>query len=80
MANHLRLVSTNPDLPTGGHVDGRTLHRLADGLIALVKSGELGLARTTVAMQHLSPFGIAIVARWMVRSGLTEEQILQVVV
>lgn len=83
MNNHLKLVSHNPDKPASSPIarlDGRALHSLADMLTAEVQAGHSDLAHVLASLQRLSPFAIAVVASWMTRAGLSEAEILKVVV
>jgi len=73
----LASVNTNPVLQS--RLDGRALHDLADRLTEQVQAGHPELAQVIPAFENLSPFGIAIVATWMSRAGLSEKQILEVV-
>ena len=80
MSAHLKLVSDNPTPLPRVRPDGRALHRLADRLTEEVQAGHPELAQVVASFQHLSPFGVAIVATWMTRAGLSETEILDVVV
>jgi hypothetical protein len=80
MSASLRLVASNTH-PTGHRrVDAATLHRLADHLTAQVQAGNDRLAHALVVNEHLNPLGVAAVATWMSRAGLSESQILAVMV
>ncbi|MDP1525527.1 MAG: hypothetical protein Q8M20_06940 [Rhodocyclaceae bacterium] len=80
MSAALRLVASNPH-PTGRRrVDAATLHRLADQLTAQVQAGNDRLAHAQVVNEQLNPLGVAAVATWMSRAGLSESQILAVMV
>lgn len=78
MAAALKLVSYNPNPLPHARLDEKTLHSLADQLTAQVRAGrnERGSAASAY---RLSPFDIAIVATWMAKAGLGEEQILRAV-
>lgn len=78
MRAQLRIVSSNPHPLYCHHSSGAALRRLADRLTRLVRSGNSCLAHATVACEHLNPLGIAVVATWMYRAGLSEDQILAV--
>lgn len=80
MNTHLRLVADNPALSPGVRLDGRALHLLADVLTEKVQAGHYEGAHVLATLQKLSPFGIAVVATWMAKAGLSETDILNVVV
>jgi hypothetical protein len=80
MTTHLKLVSDNPISASGGRLDGRALHQLADRLTEEIQTGHSKVARVLASLEHLSPFGVAIVATWMTKAGLSEAEILEVVV
>lgn len=79
MNTHLKLVSDHPVSAPTPRLNGRELHQLADILSAEVRAGHRELAHCLVAMQKLSPFGIAVIATWMTKAGLSEAEILDVV-
>ncbi len=79
MNTHLKLVSDNPGSVSSARLDGRALHQLADVLTEEVRAGRFELAHFLAALQKLSPFGIAVIATWMTRAGLSEAEILNVV-
>lgn len=78
MNTHLKLVSENEISTPNARLDGRALHRLADRLTEEVHAGRYEVAHLLASLQKLSPFGIAIVATWMTRAGLSESDILNV--
>lgn len=80
MGAALKLVSDNPRLASRARHDGRSLHRLADCLTERVRTGQHERARELAALQCLSPIAIATVATWMARAGLSEAEILRVIV
>lgn len=80
MGAALKLVSDNPRLSSRARHDGHSLHLLADCLTERVRIGQHERARELVALQCLSPIAIATVATWMARSGLSEDEILSVIV
>lgn len=80
MTAHLRLVSDNPLSGPSGRPDGLALHRLADMLTAEIRAGHYEVAHRLVSRQKLSPFGVAIVATWLTKAGVSEVEILDVVV
>jgi hypothetical protein len=53
---------------------------LADVLTEEVKAGRPDVARFLASIPGLSPFAIAVVASWMTKAGLSETQILNVVI
>ncbi len=79
MNAHLKLVSDNPIPVSSPRLDGRALHQLADVLTEEVRAGRYDLARFLAALHKLSPFAIAVVATWMTKAGLSEAEILNVV-
>lgn len=81
MHPRLQLVSSNPYRGLCCYrLDGQTLHRLADRLTAQVQAGNTQFAHVIAAIENLTPFGVAVVAMWMWRAGLSEQQILDVMV
>jgi hypothetical protein len=80
MSTHLKLVADNPRLIARPRLDGRGLHDLANRLTEQVKAGHPNYAQVLASLQNLSPFAIATVATWMARAGLSETEILQVVI
>jgi hypothetical protein len=79
MSAHLRLVANNRISGTRVRVDGRALHALADRLTEEIQCGRREAAHVLASRQHLSPFGVAIVATWMVKAGVSEAEIIGVV-
>lgn len=79
MRTQLRLVTNNPDPLPCQHMSGPALHRLADHLTEQVRAGNTDLARRAVSDVCLNPLGVAAVATWMYRAGLSEDQIIEVV-
>jgi hypothetical protein len=53
---------------------------LADRLTERERTGQHERARELAAQQCLSPIAIATVATWMARAGLSEAEILRVIV
>lgn len=80
MSAQLALASVNPNPILHSRLDGPALHDLADRLTEQVQAGHPELAQVIAAFENLNPLGIAVVATWMSRAGLSEEQILEVVV
>lgn len=80
MNTHLKLVADNPVSAPPGRLNGRELHQLADMLTSEVQAGRSEAARFLASLQKLSPFGIAVIATWMTRAGLSEAEILEVVI
>ncbi len=78
MGAQLKIVAGNP-FACGGHLNGKELHSLANDLTQQVQTGNTLLAHLIASRAHLNPLNISILATWMSRSGLSEEQILQVV-
>lgn len=79
MTAHLRLASSNSHPAPGRKLSLAALHTLADRLIRQVRAGKAVQAHATIANEHLSPLGIAVLATWLYRAGLSEDQILDVV-
>jgi hypothetical protein len=79
MNTHLKLVSDNPVSVSSARLNGQALHQLADVLTEEVRAGHYDLARFLAAFHKLSPFAIAVIATWMTRAGLSEAEILNVV-
>lgn len=80
MSALLRLVASNTRSTGCRRVDAATLHRLADHLTAQVQAGNDRQAHALVVNQQLNPIGVAAVATWMSRAGLSESQILAVII
>lgn len=80
MNAHLKLVSDHPVPAPSVRPDGRALHQLADRMTAEVLAGHSEAAHALASLQNLSPFGIAIVATWMAKAGLSEREILNTVI
>lgn len=80
MNAHLKLVSDHPVAASSVRPNGQALHQLADRMTAEVQAGRFEVARALVSPQNLSPFGIAIVATWMAKAGLSEGEILNAVI
>lgn len=79
MSAHLRLIQSNSQPAPHRRHDGPALHQLADRLTEQVQAGNPELAHVVAALENLNPFGVAVVATWMARAGVSEEQILDVV-
>lgn len=75
----LQLVSDNPGPSSPARLDARTLHSLADKLAGAVHAGRGDLARILMRQLCLPPIGIAAVATWMVRQGVSEADVLKLV-
>lgn len=75
----LQLVADNPGPARPVRLDARALHSLADKLAGTLRAGRSDLARATVRQLSLSPIGIAAVATWMLRQGVSEADILRLV-
>jgi alkylhydroperoxidase family enzyme len=80
MKTHLKLVSDNPIPGSNFRPDGRALHQLADRLTEEIHAGHPEDAHFLASLQKLSPFGVAVVATWMAKAGVSEAEILEVVV
>ncbi len=80
MNTHLKLVSSRPSSASATRLSGQELHHLADVLTEEVKAGRPDVARFLASIPGLSPFAIAVVASWMTKAGLSETQILNVVI
>ena len=80
MGTQLKIVAGNPAVVRGAHLSSRDLHGLADSLTNLVQAGCPQIAHTVASRAHLNPLNISVLATWMSRAGLSERQILQVVV
>jgi hypothetical protein len=76
----LRLVSDNPNPVIHQRFDGYVLRYLADRLTEQIKAGFTGAAHAVAEIQHLSPMDTAVIASWMTKAGLSEAQILKVMV
>lgn len=79
MNTQLRLVADNPHVVSRDRADGTALRQLAERLILAVRVGGAEAARRAAASERLSPIGIAAVAAWMVRAGVSEREILRVI-
>lgn len=79
MQAQLRLASSNAHPAPGRKLSIVALHRLAERLIGQVRTGKAAQAHAMIAKERLSPLGIAVLATWMYRAGLSEGQILEVV-
>ncbi len=79
MSARLQLVSANPHPKLHSRLNGPALHQLADRLTEQVRQGHPEFAQVIAAFENLNPLGVAVVATWMTRAGLSEEQIIEVV-
>lgn len=79
METRLKVIAGNPAAVRGAHLNGKELHWLADSLTSLVLTGSPQVAHRIASRVRLNPLSISLLATWMSRSGLSEEQILQVV-
>ena len=79
MNTPLKLVSDNRILVPSVRLNGRELHQLADRLTEEVQAGHVEVAHVLASVQRLSPFGIAVIATWMTKAGLSEAEIMGVV-
>jgi hypothetical protein len=79
MSTQLRLVAVNPNPVRRQQVTAVGLHVLADHLTTQVRLGNADVAHVIAAHERLNPLGIAVVATWMSRAGLSEDQIIRVV-
>jgi hypothetical protein len=79
MCAQLKVIPCNPTAVRGQHLNGKELHWLADSLTDLVRTGNPQLAQLIASRAHLNPLNISMLATWMSRAGLSEDQILQVV-
>lgn len=79
MKAKLRLASNNTHPAPGRKISIAALHQLAERLIGLVRAGNALQAHTAIDNEQLSPLGIAVLATWLYRAGLSEDQILAVV-
>jgi len=80
MRTQLKVIAGNPSVVRGDHLNSRELHGLADNLTNLVQAGCPQIAHTVASRANLNPLNISVLATWMSRAGLSERQILQVVV
>jgi hypothetical protein len=80
MGAKLRIVAGNPSVVREAYLNGQELHTLADFLTKQVQTGNTLLAHLVASRAHLNPLNISVLATWMSRAGLSERQILQVVV
>lgn len=80
MTAQLRVVAENPSVVRGKHFSSKDLFWLADRLTELVSVGNPLEAHLLASRAHLNPLNISVLATRMSRSGLSEDQILQVVV
>jgi hypothetical protein len=79
MGTPLRVITGNPAVVRRAHLNGQELRGLADNLSKQVHAGNTMAARLVASRADLNPLSISVLATWMTRSGLSEEQILQVV-
>jgi hypothetical protein len=79
MRAQLKVIAGNPAAVRGAHLNGKELHWLADSLTSLVQTGNSQVAQQIASRVQLNPLNISVLTTWMNRSGLSEEQILQVV-
>ena len=79
MKAQLRLASNNAHPAPSRKISIAALHQLAERLIGQVRNGNAIQAHATILNEHLNPLGIAVLATWMYRAGLSEDQILAVV-
>lgn len=80
MKPQLRLASNNSHPTRGRKLSVAALHQLAERLIGQVQCGNARQAHAAITNEHLHPLGIAVVATWMYRAGLSEDQIIAIVV
>jgi hypothetical protein len=80
MKAKLRLASNNTHPAPGRKISIAALHQLAERLIGQVRKGNSRQAHAAITDEHLNPLGIAVIATWMYRAGLSEDQILAIVV
>jgi hypothetical protein len=80
MQAQLRLASSNSNPTPGRKLSIAALHQLAERLIGQVRNGKACQAHDAITKAHLHPLGIAVVATWMYRAGLSEDQIIAIVV
>jgi hypothetical protein len=80
MGAQLKIVAGNPSAVRGSHLNGQELHTLADFLTKQVQAGDTLMAHLVASRAHINPLNISVLATWMSRAGLSERQILQVVV
>ena len=79
MTSPLKLVAVNNQPEKRERLTARGLHQLADQFIRDVRAGRIAKARGVASERHLPPIGIAAVAMWMARAGMSEAEILSVV-
>lgn len=75
----LRVIPGNPHASRGDRLSSRDLFCLATCLTEQVQAGNIQLAQLIASRAKLNPLSIAVLASCMSRSGLSEDQILQVV-
>ncbi len=80
MKSQLKLASNNSHPAPGRKISISALHQLAERLIGQIQTGHAAQAHAAISDEHLNPLGIAVIATWMYRAGLSEDQILAVVV
>jgi hypothetical protein len=80
MGAQLKIVAGNPSVVRGAHLNGQELHLLAEFLTKQVQAGNTLVAHLIASLAHLNPLNISVLATWMSRAGLSERQILRVVV
>ncbi len=80
MSVQLKIVAGNPSAIRGTQLSSRDLHWLADSLVNLVEAGCPHIAHALASRANLNPLSISVLATWMNRAGLSERQILQIVV
>lgn len=80
MQAQLRLASSNSNPTPGRKLSIAALHQLAERIIGQVRNGKNRQAHAAITKAHLHPLGIAVVATWMYRAGLSEDQIIAIVV
>lgn len=80
MKAQLRLASNNSHPTPGRKLSIAALHQLAERLTGQVRSGNALQAHAAITNENLHPLGIAVVATSMYRAGLSEDQIIAIVV
>lgn len=75
----LQLVSDHAVPGQAARLGAHELHGLADRLTVALRAGRGDRARAMLRQLRLSPIGIAAIATWMTRQGVSEADILKLV-
>jgi len=79
MDSALELVWDNPRPHALERNDPKMLRLLGDLLAGAIRCGYLEGARRVASIHHLSPLASTLVARRMVQSGISEDDVFRVV-